>query len=338
MLNKLVIINNEKVFSEKNLFYCDNIEMKSLPEGLGKNFDISMILRKSKIQRSHQIKINKINLSSNIFNFLLNIFKTFKNKETNYLLISITPYTFLAHFILLIFKRKIFLYLRSNGHEEYKAIFGFIGPLLYHFMYIFVTFRSKIIVCQNKITNKKKVDLVYPSQLDKSWLINTTTAPMDKPRLLYVGRIKVEKGIFSLIKILENTSFNFELTIVGKPSNLKLNNSKIKYIGYENNPEKLRKIYDSHNIFILPSFTEAHPQALDESLARQRPAIIFEEISHVIQNKKGVFVTKRKTENLIQTINFIMNNYKNIIQSIKKNDLPSKEKFIEQMKDILNRN
>ena len=27
MLNKLVIINNEKVFSEKDLFYCDNIEM-----------------------------------------------------------------------------------------------------------------------------------------------------------------------------------------------------------------------------------------------------------------------------------------------------------------------
>ena len=119
---------------------------------------------------------------------------------------------------------------------------------------------------------------------------------------------------------------------------MKLNNNKIKYIGYENNPEKLRKIYDNHNIFILPSFTEAHPQALDESLARQRPAVIFEEISHVIQNKKGVFVTKRKTENLIQTINFIMNNYENINHSIKKNDLPSKEKFIEQMKDILNRN
>ena len=27
--------------------------------------------------------------------------------------------------------------------EEYKAIFGKIGPLLYHFMYVFVTFGSK---------------------------------------------------------------------------------------------------------------------------------------------------------------------------------------------------
>ena len=189
MLNKLVIINNEKVFSEKNLFYCDNIEMKSLPEGLGKNFDISMILRKSKIQRSHQIKVNKINLSSNIFNFLLNIYKTFKNKETNYLLISITPYTFLAHFILLIFKRKIFLYLRSNGHEEYKAIFGFIGPLLYHFMYIFVTFRSKIIVCHQILAKKKKCHLVYPSELVDQWFKNTLQPELNKPRLLYVGRV-----------------------------------------------------------------------------------------------------------------------------------------------------
>ena len=251
MLNKLVIINNEKVFSEKNLFYCDNIEMKSLPEGLGKNFDISMILRKSKIQRSHQIKVNKINLSSNIFNFLLNIYKTFKNKETNYLLISITPYTFLAHFILLIFKRKIFLYLRSNGHEEYKAIFGFIGPLLYHLMYIFVTFRSKIIVCQNKITNKKKVDLVYPSQLDKSWLINTTTAPMDKPRLLYVGRIKVEKGIFSLVKILNEMDDDVELSILGKPVNEKIKSKKVNYLGYEKNSDLLKKTYDNHNYHYL---------------------------------------------------------------------------------------
>ena len=49
----------------------------------------------------------------------------------------------------------------------------------------------------------------------------------------------------------------------------------------------LIKIYDNHNIFILPSFTEAHPKVIDESLARLRPVIIFEEIKHIIQNRKG---------------------------------------------------
>ena len=48
----------------------------------------------------------------------------------------------------------------------------------------------------------------------------------------------------------------------------------------------LIKFYDDHNIFILPSFTEGHPMALLEALARSRPVIIFDEIKHVIGNKK----------------------------------------------------
>ena len=52
-----------------------------------------------------------------------------------------------------------------------------------------------------------------------------------------------------------------------------------------NETNALINCYDNHNIFILPSFTEAHPKVIDESLARSRPVIIFEEIKHIIQNK-----------------------------------------------------
>ena len=70
--------------------------------------------------------------------------KTFRNKNALYLIISITPYTFLSYLLLLFFKKKNFIYLRSNGYEEYKAIFGFIGPLIYHLMFKVVTFKSNI--------------------------------------------------------------------------------------------------------------------------------------------------------------------------------------------------
>jgi glycosyltransferase involved in cell wall biosynthesis len=160
---------------------------------------------------------------------------------------------------------------------------------------------------------------------------------LKQTKLLYVGRIKVEKGIFSLIEILKQVDIDFELSIVGKPKGINIDN-KIKYYGYENHPEQLKKIYDNHNIFILPSFTEGHPQALDESLARQRPAIVFQEINHVIESRSGVFISKRESSSLIETINLIMSNYENIFNSIKKNKLPTKEKFIEQMTDILNKN
>jgi len=331
----LVIINNEKVSQEANSFYCDNIDMKSIPEGLSYKLEVLFIGRKSIVEKFHKINLKRIIIKSNIFSFLFAIFKTFKNKETNYLLISISPYTFFSYLFLFIFRKKIFIYLRSNGYEEYKAILGFIGPIIYHVMYIFVTFGSKIIVCQKRLAKNRESNLVFPSELDNNWLENTTKAEIDIPKLLYVGRIKVEKGIFSLIKIFNQITIEAELTIVGKIKNIKKNNEKINFINYCNNTSELVKIYDNHNIIILPSFTEAHPKVIDESLARKRPVIVFNEISHVIQNRSGVFVSKRNINSLIETIEFIMKNYLKIQNDILKNKLPTKQIFISQMIDIL---
>ena len=57
-------------------------------------------------------------------------------------------------------------------------------------------------------------------------------------------------------------------------------------------------IFDEHKIFILPSFTEGQPMALLESLSRLRPAIIFSEIGHVIQNRAGIFISERNMKAL----------------------------------------
>ena len=93
---KLIIVGNEKVSIYKSKFYCDNIINKSISEGLNNNFEVTLVLRKSVVTRSHQINVKEIKLASNIFTFLFNIFKTFSHKETNYFLKSITPYTFFA--------------------------------------------------------------------------------------------------------------------------------------------------------------------------------------------------------------------------------------------------
>ena len=333
---KLIIITNESISKEENSFYCDNVDMKSIPEGLSNKLEISMISRNSNIKRSYQIKLKNISVLSNIFAFLFCIYKTFKYKKTNYLLISITPYTFLSYLFLFIFRKKIFVYLRSNGHEEYKAIFGIIGFLIYHVMYICVTFKSNIIVCQSRLVKNKKIDLVFPSRLDENWLKTNTKLLLDKPRLLYVGRIRVEKGIFSLFKLYDEMTIDLELSIVGRTEDLKAKvNKKINFLGFGYDTASLIKVYDNHNIFILPSFTEAHPQVLNESLARKRPVIIFEEISHIIKNMYGVFISKRNVQSLTETIAFIMNNYSTIQESMSQNKLPTRLKFISQMTDIL---
>jgi len=333
---ELVVISNENIFSENNNFYCENLDIKSTTEGLEKeNFNVSMISRKSKERKFNAIHLNKIYISPNIFRFLINVFKTFKNNETKYLLMSITPFTFLASFFLFLFRKKSYVYLRSDGYEEYKAILGFFGTAIYHFMYLLATSWSTIIVCQEKLANNKESKLVLPSQLDHYWFENYRNPKLDKARLLYVGRIKIEKGIFSLLDIFSKFDNNTELSIVGSSNNLKKDYKGVNFIGYINDTNQLIKIHDNHNIFILPSYTEAHPQVLYESLARLRPVIIFEEITHVTKNYQGIFISKRNSQSLLNTIKFIMENYSNIQNSIKKNTLPKKSEFINQMSKIL---
>ena len=264
----------------------------------------------------------------------------FKLKNINYLIISITPYTFFAFLILYILRKKIYVYLRSNGYEEYKVILGFLGPLIFHIMYTAVLFGSKIIICQKRLAEKKKYDLVFPSELDNKWKEKLHGPVLDKPRLLYVGRIKIEKGIFSLTKILNEISIDFEFSIVGGGDTHKLDkqyveNKKFVFYPFQNEINSLIKFYDNHNITILPSFTEAHPKVVDESLARLRPVIVFEEINHIIQDRQGLFVSKRNAAALSETIKFIMNNYSNIQENMKKNKLPTKQEFISQFTQIL---
>ena len=99
-----------------------------------------------------------------------------------------------------------------------------------------------------------------------------------------------------------------------KNNSYKINQSNIKVLPTQNNKSKLIKHYDEHNIFILPSFTEGHPMVLLEALARRRPVVIFDEIKHVIGDKKGVFVEivfgpnvaffgSQVTKNLINLLN-----------------------------------
>ena len=41
-MERLGIISNEKVHLEGENFFCDNIDMKSLPEGLSKSFEVQV--------------------------------------------------------------------------------------------------------------------------------------------------------------------------------------------------------------------------------------------------------------------------------------------------------
>ena len=66
-----------------------------------------------------------------------------------------------------------------------------------------------------------------------------------------------------------------------------------------------------------------------------RPVIIFEDIKHIVQNKKGIFVSKRNFINFFGTLNNVKKNYKRIQKEMKKNKLPTNKEFIEKFAKLI---
>ena len=75
---ELVILNNEKVFNDNGDFYCDNLDLKVLPEGLNEYFNVKYLVRKSKKKGGQIINLTNIHSASNIVSFISNLVKTFK--------------------------------------------------------------------------------------------------------------------------------------------------------------------------------------------------------------------------------------------------------------------
>ena len=72
-----------------------------------------------------------------------------------------------------------------------------------------------------------------------------------------------------------------------------------------------------------------------ESLARRRPVIIFNEIKHIIGDKKGVFVSKRNFLSFLGILNHIKKNYKKIQKDMKKNKLPTNKEFTDKFVKLI---
>ncbi len=336
MKKKLFIFSNESIFSQGEKFFCDNIDIKSSPEGLNKKFEVHLCGRKSFKKRAHEIKLKKIKIFSNIFSYLNETIKATKIDNTKFLIVSITPYTFLICIFLKFFGKTPMVYLRSDGYGEYKAILGTFGKIIYHFMFTLISFISNFISCRNYILRGKKGKVISPSQLDSIWFRKPKSSEFKKFKLLYVGRIRVEKGIFSLASLIKNKR-DISLTIVGaeKNSSYNINQSNINIHQTQSNKVRLIKYYDDHDIFILPSFTEGHPMVLLEALARRRPVIVFDEIEHVVGDKKGIFVAKRNYLNFFGILNHIKKNYKKIQKEMMKNKLPTNKEFIEEFVKVI---
>mgnify|MGYP006107863305 CR=1 FL=1 len=346
-MDNLVVLNNEKVSKDNGKFYSRNYNFKILPEGLNKHFNVEYIVRKSINKEDHELNLEKVKVASNIIEFIYFVISTFKNKNTKYYIITISPYTFIASLFLFLFRKKVFVYLISNGYEEWKFILGSWSVWIFHIMYLIVTSNATVIALHDRLYKKKNGYVITSSALDEKWFQNFKEPKLDKVRFLNVARINPEKGIYEFLEMFKQLNINAEISIIGKTKNLKLlkkfkilieNNKNIKFPGYISNRKLLIDTYDNHNILVLPSYTEGQPYIVDESLARRRPVLIFEDIAEIIKGREGIFVSKRNIDSFNDTTKFIMQNYKKIQKNIEKNKFPLESDMFKQIAEVVNNN
>tara|TARA_B100001250_G_scaffold396716_1_gene403013 strand:+ start:155 stop:1168 length:1014 start_codon:yes stop_codon:yes gene_type:complete len=331
-MKKIVVISNDKIFINKNHLSTKYNDTINIIDALQNYFEIYLISKKNKVRDNFSLSIRK---NINVLNFI-SLFRL-RKKKLKFLMISITPRN-LFFFILIKFIFKDidgYLYLRSDGFEEYKNKIGIIGHIIYGCMLKYLEHNFKIISVSKKIKCSKIHYLVTPSEINNLWLKNFKKANLSFPKILYLGRYRKEKGIYSLLRLFEKINYKYKLTIAGDDKNVFNNSSKISVKNEISDNKKLLSLYDEHNIFILPSYTEGAPKVILESLARKRPVIIFKEIEHVKLNYKGVFVCQRKISSLTKCIEFIIKNYKKIQLDMKQNELPTKNIFQSQLVKIL---
>ena len=333
MNKKILILSNDKIFIDNDKISTDNNDTINIIEGLAKKNHLSFVSKNAKKTG------NFVTIKNKYRKFKKKNFFNFKDNFNNYkiFMISITPFNLFTLIFIKIFNRKIkgYVYLRSDGHKEYFYKYGLLGHFFYDLMFKIVTNFLKIITVSRYLSGlKENYTLIKPSEIENKWFLKRKKADLYKPKLLYLGRYKKEKGIFSLTNILDSINFDFEINIVGLKKKIISKNDKVKLFNEVNSTKKIISFYDKCNIFVLPSYTEGSPKVIFESLARYRPIIVFEEIKHVKENLKGIFVCRRQTKDFINKVHYIMKNYKYIIKEIKKNKINTKKQFQNKLSEI----
>ena len=344
-MSEIFIVSNDRFFFQKNEFFNSNKNTFTIINCFRKFKKVYLIARISKKKLKFKNKVGNI--------AIIDLFKIFqiqkKIKKRKILIISLTPYNFLICYILVILginKENMYLFLRSDGFHEYSIKFGVIGKLIYGIMLNLLKKKLNILSCSASLTGVHKPKLVYPSEITNEWLnnrkIQNKKIDLSKRiKLLYLGRLRKEKGCDDLVELFNQLKIRSSLTMVGNDFKyLKKKdystNPNIRIFGQVSSLKELIEHYNKADIFILPSYSEAFPQVILESFSRLKPVIVFNEIKFLKNMfSQGLFNCERNIESLEKTIKKIIKNYKYIQLDISKSKIHSLKDFQIQMNNII---
>lgn len=141
----------------------------------------------------------------------------------------------------------------------------------------------------------------------------------DRHRILFVGRLVAQKGIFLGIDALARIKVNYEFLIVGTgPLRSKLEEYcrkkgvNARFLGYVEDNE-LYKLYSESDLLLLPSFYEGLPTVALEAAGSGLPIVAFrgarvDEI--VCEENRNFIVETGNIYKLSENIEYLLNNKK----------------------------
>lgn len=152
----------------------------------------------------------------------------------------------------------------------------------------------------------------------------------DKLTFLYVGRLVSVKNIEILIECFNRNGL--PLTIVGdgvlKDALKTAAKNNIKFLGFVNN-DQLYRIYQSHDVFILPSKSEPWGLVVEEALYNGLPVITSDKVGAytdmIEQYDAGESFRYDSAESLQIAINNVTNNYRKYCTAVKNIDFKQRE-------------
>ncbi|EKO3607650.1 glycosyltransferase family 4 protein [Vibrio metschnikovii] len=147
--------------------------------------------------------------------------------------------------------------------------------------------------------------------------------PVEVPqKFLYVGRLSHEKGLFFAINFFKQHP-ELSFTIVGDgPLREKLVNAapiNVNLVGAIDN-KNLGEIYLSHDVFLLPSYSETWGLVVEEALHFGLPVICSSMVGCSIELVEkpgtGVIYIDSNKESLIKAIDVMIDNYKFYVDNV----------------------
>lgn len=179
--------------------------------------------------------------------------------------------------------------------------------------------------------------LKFQGKIRKTQGVGLFSYPLEKKtdgvagRFLYVGRLAPEKNINCLLQAFQRLP-HYQLTLVGRgpeEASLRLKASpQVTFVGHVVHSE-LAKWYTSHDVLILPSFSEPWGLVVEEALSYGLPVIVSSRVGcrwdWVQQYQTGVVFDPWDVSSLVWAIHHILSHYATFRQRVQALDFEQRD-------------